>query len=61
MDLYHTTDCEGISELNPTAEKMRELLDSLDAQGAHEAELLGELAELEVPVCDRFSGDPRPA
>ena len=38
MDLYHTTDCEGISELNPTAEKMRELLDSLDAQGAHEAE-----------------------
>ena len=38
MDLYHTTDSEGISELNPTAEKMRELLDSLDAQSAHEAE-----------------------
>ena len=38
MDLYHTTDSKGISELYPTAEKMRELLDSLDAQGAYEAE-----------------------
>ena len=38
MDLYHTTDSKGISELYPTAEKMRELLDSLDARGAYEAE-----------------------
>ena len=38
MDLYHTTDAEGISELNPTAEKMRKLLESLDAQGAGDAE-----------------------
>ncbi len=38
MDLYHTTDADGISELNPTAEKMRELLDSLDSATAHDAE-----------------------
>ncbi|MFT5836822.1 MAG: hypothetical protein ACI9ZV_000321 [Candidatus Azotimanducaceae bacterium] len=38
MDLYHTTDAEGISELNPTAEKLRELLDNLDTQSANEAE-----------------------
>ena len=37
MDLYHTTDSNGISELYPTAEKMRELLDSLDTRGAYEA------------------------
>lgn len=33
MDLYHTTDPDGISELTPTAEKMRELLDRLDEPG----------------------------
>ena len=38
MDLYHTTDSEGISELNPTAEKMRQLLNSLDTHDAKEAE-----------------------
>lgn len=38
MELYHTTDADGISELSPTAEKMRELLDSLDSAEAHEAE-----------------------
>ena len=38
MDLYHTTYSKGISELYPTAEKMRELLDRLDARGAHEAD-----------------------
>lgn len=38
MELYHTTDADGISELNPTVEKMRELLDSLDTVDAHEAE-----------------------
>ena len=29
MNLFHTTDADGISELNPSADKMRELLDSL--------------------------------
>jgi len=38
MDLYHTTDFHGISELNPSAEKMRELLNSLDDLDADEAE-----------------------
>ncbi len=38
MDLYHTTDADGISELNPTTEKMRKLLASLDTQGPDEAE-----------------------
>ncbi|NBB79829.1 MAG: hypothetical protein GVY36_10340 [Verrucomicrobia bacterium] len=38
MDLYHTTDTDGVTELNPSAEIMRELLDSLDNTGAGEAE-----------------------
>jgi len=38
MDLYHTTDADGISELNPSAERMRELLDSLDTGNANDAE-----------------------
>ncbi|MDQ8205881.1 hypothetical protein SH580_15470 [Coraliomargarita algicola] len=38
MELYHTTDADGISELNPSIDKMRELLDSLDARDADEAE-----------------------
>ena len=38
MELYHTTDADGISELNPTAEKMRDLLDCLDTVDAYEAE-----------------------
>lgn len=38
MELYHTTDADGISELNPDADKMRELLDGLDSGAAHEAE-----------------------
>lgn len=38
MGLYHTTDSDGISELNPTPEKMRELLDSLDSADTQEAE-----------------------
>lgn len=38
MDLFHTTDADGISELNPTPEKMRELLASLDNAEAFEAE-----------------------
>lgn len=35
MELYHTTDADGISELNPTAEKMRDLLDCLDTADAY--------------------------
>lgn len=38
MNLYHTTDAEGISELNPSADKMRELLDSLDDIDANESD-----------------------
>ena len=38
MQLFHTTDIDGISELNPTADKMRELLDSLKSPEAAEAE-----------------------
>lgn len=38
MDLYHTTDADGITELNPTAEKMRALLDHLDRREAEDAE-----------------------
>ena len=38
MDLYHTTDTEGVSELNPTRKKMRELLDSLDQRGADDSD-----------------------
>jgi hypothetical protein len=38
MDLYHTTDVQGITELNPTTEKMRALLNSLDEDEAKEAE-----------------------
>lgn len=30
MDLFHTTDIDGISELNPSSKKMREILASLD-------------------------------
>jgi hypothetical protein len=34
MDLYHTTDIDGITELNPPAAKLRALLKSLDSPGA---------------------------
>jgi hypothetical protein len=34
MDLYHTTDTNGISEINPTAEKMLEILNRLDSEEA---------------------------
>jgi glutamate mutase epsilon subunit len=37
MDLYHTTDVDGISLLNPDEQAMRELLDQLDAPGAGDA------------------------
>lgn len=38
MELYHTTDAESISLVNPDAEAMRILLDQLDAPGAEGAE-----------------------
>jgi len=38
MELYHTTDADGISILNPDEEAMRDLLERLDDPGADEAE-----------------------
>jgi hypothetical protein len=38
MDLYHTTDVDGVSLLNPDAATMRELLSRLDEPEVHEAE-----------------------
>lgn len=38
MDLYHTTDTNGVSELNPSTEKMRELLNGLDDIDADDPE-----------------------
>ena len=38
MELYHTTDHHGISELNPSTEKMRELLNSLAKESEEEEE-----------------------
>lgn len=38
MNLYHTTDAEGISLLNPDSEAMRAVLDQLDAPETEEAE-----------------------
>ena len=38
MDLYHTTDADGISLLSPDIEAMRSLLASLDEPAAEDAE-----------------------
>lgn len=38
MALYHTTDHQGVSEINPSANKMRSLLDSLDSVSTQETE-----------------------
>ena len=38
MDLYHTTDMDGISELNPTMARMDELIEQLDQPGFQDAE-----------------------
>ena len=38
MTLYHTTDHHGISELNPSTEKMRKLLGSLAKDSEEEEE-----------------------
>ncbi|MFP4166486.1 MAG: hypothetical protein ACLFUF_04870 [Opitutales bacterium] len=38
MELYHTTDTEGVSELNPETGRMREILARLDEPGAEDPE-----------------------
>lgn len=38
MELYHTTDHRGVSELNPSIKKMRALIDSLDERSVDEAD-----------------------
>ncbi len=38
MDLYHSTDADGVSILNPDTLQMRSLLESLDEPGAAEQE-----------------------
>lgn len=37
MDLYHTTDMHGISELNPNVARMDELIEQLDEPSIDEA------------------------
>ena len=37
MDLYHTTDTDGVSDLNPCEIKMREIIAQLDEPGAEES------------------------
>ena len=38
MDLYHTTDMDGISELNPDAARMQELIEQLDLPSIDESD-----------------------
>lgn len=38
MELYHSTDADGVSLVNPDAEAMRELLAQLDSPSAEDAE-----------------------
>lgn len=38
MDLYHSTDCFGISELRPSKERLAELVGQLDSSEIDEAE-----------------------
>jgi ArsR family metal-binding transcriptional regulator len=38
MELYHTTDMDGISELNPTIARMDELIEQLDEISYEDAE-----------------------
>ncbi|MFT4901112.1 MAG: hypothetical protein ACI81V_000379 [Lentimonas sp.] len=38
MDLYHSTDMDGISELNPDRQLMRRILSSLDSPDAAHAD-----------------------
>ncbi|PXA04276.1 hypothetical protein DDZ13_06995 [Coraliomargarita sinensis] len=38
MDLYHTTDADGVTLLNPDTQSMRDLLAKLDEPAADEAE-----------------------
>lgn len=50
MELYHTTDAEGITEINPSEARMRELLDELDDIDISEA------AHPDVSLIHDFSG-----
>ncbi len=38
MELYHTTDTDGVSEINPCEVRMRETITQLDAPDAEEIE-----------------------
>lgn len=38
MNLYHSTDMDGVSELNPDRTTLRRILQSLDAPGAADAD-----------------------
>ena len=38
MNLYHTTDMDGISELNPTTARMEALIQQLDMAGLDESD-----------------------
>ena len=38
MDLYHTTDMDGVSELNPNAVRMEQIIAQLDTPGFEEAD-----------------------
>ena len=38
MDLYHTTDMDGISDLNPDTDRMQELIAQLDLPDFEEAD-----------------------
>ena len=38
MDLFHTTDCDGVSQLNPDIETLREVIAQLDDPDFEEAD-----------------------
>ncbi len=38
MELYHTTDIDGVSEMNPSEARMRSIIALLDEAGVEEAE-----------------------
>lgn len=50
MELYHTTDADGITEINPSEARMRELLDELDDID------ITETAHPDVSLIHDFSG-----
>lgn len=38
MDLFHTTDCDGVSQLNPDKETMRKVITQLDDPDAEQVD-----------------------